>query len=257
MELSANTVWCSFSQLQKLSWRRYCVSVTQIDSEDEEADYYEDEEENDDVPEWTDQLMTTVAAEVRRRRKERGMSAQELADACAAIGHPIPRNVIANMESGRRSVLPLVDVIVLAEALDTHPALLIYPLGHVRELQRLPLQYPTSPWDAMSWFVGESGEGQDAALVNAFHEYRRQEAVAFTAWNAMGNYRHDAEIATDPKMRAQAQRGEEQAIKRLETAAAHLQTTRSRLQRILGPSGNLPPGLEALTADIPDGKDSI
>ncbi len=47
------------------------------------------------------------------------MSAQDLADRCAEIGHPIPRNVIANMESGRRATLPLVDVLVLAEALRT------------------------------------------------------------------------------------------------------------------------------------------
>jgi hypothetical protein len=151
--------------------------VTQTELDDEDADYFEDEEENDDVPEWTAQVMATVAAEVRHRRKERGMSAQELANACAAIGHPIPRNVIANMESGRRSVLPLVDVIVLAEALDTHPALLIYPLGHVSELQRLPLQYPTPTWDAMSWFTGESGSGPDRALVQAFREYDRQGVI--------------------------------------------------------------------------------
>jgi ribosome-binding protein aMBF1 (putative translation factor) len=77
--------------------------VTQLDPDDGTArDDYEDEEDYD-VPEWTDQVVATVAAEVRRRRKEKGMSAQELADACAEIGHPIPRNVIANMESGRRS----------------------------------------------------------------------------------------------------------------------------------------------------------
>ena len=69
--------------------------------------------DEDDVPEWVDQVMATVAAEVRRRRKELGMSAQDLADACAELGHPIPRNVIANMESGRRADLPLVEVMVL------------------------------------------------------------------------------------------------------------------------------------------------
>ena len=77
--------------------------------------------DGDDVPEWVDQVMSTVAGEVRRRRKEAGWSAQDLADKCEEIGHPIPRNVIANMESGRRSNLPLVDVMVLAEALNTPP----------------------------------------------------------------------------------------------------------------------------------------
>ena len=65
------------------------------------------------------------------------MSAQDLADRCEEMGHPIPRNVIANMESGRRANLPLVDVMVLARALRTNPICLIYPIGYVAEVQRL------------------------------------------------------------------------------------------------------------------------
>lgn len=220
-------------------------------------DNFEDEEESDDVPEWTAQVMATVAAEVRRRRKERDMSAQELADACAAIGHPIPRNVIANMESGRRSILPLVDVIVLAEALGTHPALLIFPLGHVKDLQRLPLQHPTPTWDAMSWFIGESGDDLDSALVQAFRERGHQEVIAFNAWNDMRSHRGDTRVATDSASREQAERAEAQAVKRLKTSTAQLRATRLRIQRILGPEVDLPPGLEALASDIPDEKDSI
>lgn len=231
--------------------------MTQIDPDDGTAhDDYEDEEDYD-VPEWTDQVMATVAAEVRRRRKERDMSAQELADACAAIGHPIPRNVIANMESGRRSVLPLVDVIVLAEALGTHPALLIYPLGHVSEVQRLPLQHPTPTWDAMGWFTGESGYGLDAALVKAFRAKGRQESIAFNAWNDMQSHNDAARRAAGPGGREEAERDADQAIKRLKTAAAHVRTARSQIEHILGPTVSLPPDVEALTADIPDGKDSI
>jgi hypothetical protein len=231
--------------------------VTQTHPEDEDIDYFDDEEENDDVPEWTTQVMATVAAEVRRRRKERGMSAQELADACAEIGHPIPRNVIANMESGRRSILPLVDVIVLAEALGTHPALLIYPLGRVSELQRLPLQHPTPTWDAMSWFTGDSGHGADAAIVQAFRQYNRQGVFAFNAWNDMRSHRQEAATATDPVKRQQAEHAETQAIGHLETAAAQLRATRSRIQHILGPAAEFPPGLETLISDIPNRKDSI
>lgn len=65
-----------------------------------------DDGDEDDVPEWADHVMATVANEVKRRRKEIGWSAQQLSDRCKDIGHPIPRNVIANMESGRRTNLP-------------------------------------------------------------------------------------------------------------------------------------------------------
>jgi transcriptional regulator with XRE-family HTH domain len=231
--------------------------VTQLDPDDGTArDDYEDEEDYD-VPEWTDQVVATVAAEVRRRRKEKGMSAQELAVACAEIGHPIPRNVIANMESGRRSVLPLVDVIVLAEALGTHPALLIFPLGHVSQVQRLPLQDAVSPWEAMSWFDGDSGYSMDRALIRAFREYQRHEATSIDAWNDMRNYDSDARSVTDPKRREHARQATERAIARLETAIARSTASRQRIRRILGPSGQLPPDLSALTSDIPNRTDSI
>ncbi|MEV6009183.1 helix-turn-helix transcriptional regulator [Streptomyces sp. NPDC051976] len=230
--------------------------MTQLDPDDGTADDYEDEEDYD-VPEWTDQVMATVAAEVRRRRKERDMSAQELADACAEIGHPIPRNVIANMESGRRSILPLVDVIVLAEALGTHPALLIFPLGHISQVQRLPLQDAVSPWEAMSWFDGDSGYGMDGALVRAFREYQRHEATTFDAWNDMRNRDNDAQSATDPKKRAHARQAAERAIARLETATAHSNASRERIRRILGPSGQLPRDLRSLTSDTLNRTDSI
>ena len=70
------------------------------------------------------------------------MSAQDLADRCEEIGHPIPRNVIANMESGRRTNLPLVEVMVLAEALRTTPICLIIPVGRVDEFQAAPPAHP-------------------------------------------------------------------------------------------------------------------
>ncbi|MEV0282454.1 helix-turn-helix transcriptional regulator, partial [Streptomyces sp. NPDC050610] len=66
------------------------------------------DDEEDGFPEWVDRVKANVAGEVRRRRKEKGWSAQDLADRCERLGHPIPRNVIANMESGRRASLPLV-----------------------------------------------------------------------------------------------------------------------------------------------------
>ncbi|MET9958860.1 hypothetical protein ABZ128_07175 [Streptomyces sp. NPDC006326] len=58
------------------------------------------------------------------------------------------------MESDRRAVLPLVEVMVLAEALYTHPLRLIYPVGYVEEVQQLPLTYPVDTAKAMRWFAG-------------------------------------------------------------------------------------------------------
>ena len=74
------------------------------------------------------------------------MSAERLAQVCSEIGYPIPRNVIANMESGRRTSLPLVDVIVLAKALETNPISLIFPVGYIEHLRRTaPARRPDRP----------------------------------------------------------------------------------------------------------------
>jgi hypothetical protein len=73
----------------------------------------------------------------------------------------------------------------------------------------------------------------------------------------MRAYRGDVKIATNSEKREQAERAEEQAITRLETAAANLRATRSRIQRILGPAVNLPPGLETLASEVPNEKDTI
>ncbi|MFD9136203.1 transcriptional regulator [Streptomyces bottropensis] len=95
-----------------------------------------------------------------------GWSAQDLADACEQLGHPIPRNVIANMESGRRANLPLVDVMVLAAALETYPVCLIFPVGYVERTQELPFQDLMPTWDALRRFTGDEDMPlHDAGLV--------------------------------------------------------------------------------------------
>ncbi len=141
---------------------------------------YEEDTEADDL-EWEDHVMATVAGEVRRRRKELRWSAQDLADRCEAIGYPIPRNVIANMESGRRAVLPLVEVMVLAKALRMSPISLIYPVGYVDEVRQLPYEEPQPAWDALQWFTGnESAEDATDHMLDHFlaHDLELRSALA-------------------------------------------------------------------------------
>ena len=80
---------------------RYSVLVTQ----------------NDD---WPARVAATVAREVRRYRESQRpkMSAQQLADRTAELGAPIPRSVLANLESGRRETVSVAEILVLAAALE-------------------------------------------------------------------------------------------------------------------------------------------
>lgn len=82
------------------------------------------------------------------------MSAQQLADRCAALGFPLGRSVIANFENGRRPTISVPELLVLAYALGVPPIALLFPVG--REATVEPLPGRTAPtWDALRWFTGE------------------------------------------------------------------------------------------------------
>lgn len=88
--------------------------------------------------EWSARLAGMIANEVRRYRKREGMTAQQLSEACAAIGMEIPRSVIANLESGRRAAVSVAELLVLAAALRVAPAQLIFPVGYEKQVEGLP-----------------------------------------------------------------------------------------------------------------------
>ncbi|MCF3123143.1 helix-turn-helix transcriptional regulator [Streptomyces arenae] len=195
-------------------------------------------DDEDDVPEWVDQVMATVADEVRRRRKELGWSAQDLADKCKEIGHPIPRNVIANMESGRRSNLPLVDVMVLAEVLNTPPICLIYPVGYVDDVQRLPLQHPTSTLNALHWFTGEDTElGADDDMLRYFRAHHAAEEQLRKARRDEEYARYHAETAPNADRKAEALRSQARAAEAADDAESRLR----RIRAFIREEGVTPP----------------
>lgn len=195
--------------------------------------------DEDDIPEWTDQVMATVATEVRRRRKELGWSAQELADTCADLGHPIPRNVIANMESGRRSTLPLVDVIVLAAALDTSPILLLYPLGYTARIQKLPLTEAVTTWEALRWFTGEAGDsfGMEDQMLRNFRAHQHHQASALAAVRDADYAQWQARSANTPEKREDAQRRANNFAREAAHHTKRLRNARSFIEK----AGGTPP----------------
>jgi transcriptional regulator with XRE-family HTH domain len=101
-------------------------------------------------------MARQVAREVRRYREMRRprMSVQRLADRTAELGMPIPRSVLANLESGRRETVSVAEVLVLAAALDVAPIELISPVGFDEETEMLPGSM-MDPLYAMRWFTGE------------------------------------------------------------------------------------------------------
>jgi transcriptional regulator with XRE-family HTH domain len=133
---------------------------------------------------WPDRFVRTVAGEVRRYRKQARMSAQQLSDRCEALGLPIKRSVLANLESGRRTTISVPELLILAEALGVVPMLLLFPLGREETVEVLPGRQ-VDPWDAVRWFDGVSAdpgnrnaEPSDRIVYSAVNLYGLHEQAA-------------------------------------------------------------------------------
>lgn len=71
----------------------------------------------------TQNLTEVIARQVKKLRTEQRLSAQALADLCAKLGSAeINRDVIANLESGRRRSVTVAEVAILAFALGVSPS---------------------------------------------------------------------------------------------------------------------------------------
>ncbi|WNF27826.1 helix-turn-helix transcriptional regulator [Streptomyces sp. C11-1] len=207
---------------------------------------YEQDDE-DDFLEWEDHVMATVAGEVRRRRKELRWSAQDLADRCEEIGYPIPRNVIANMESGRRATLPLVEIMVLAKALRVSPISLIYPVGYVADVRQLPFENPRPAWDALQWFVGGSTvEDATNSMLDHFLAHDLELRSALAAVESEDYERWKVKTAPNRVQREAAER----ALARYTAQATQARHELLRHRDAIREAGGIPPHLPLSLADI-------
>lgn len=112
---------------------------------------------------WAEQLAHGVARELRRHRERRGLSAQELADACAEMGMPMQRSVIANFENGRRASVGVAELLVFAAVLKIPPVWLIAPMGFEESVRILPKD-DGDPYAAAMWFCGGNArDGEEEA----------------------------------------------------------------------------------------------
>ncbi|MFI1740865.1 helix-turn-helix domain-containing protein [Streptomyces sioyaensis] len=156
---------------------------------------------------WQGRLTQQVADAVRDYRKLRGLSAQGLADACAALGHAIPRTSIANLENGRRSGVEIAELLVFAKALGVPPIALILPIGMAGSVEVLPGQ-ELPIWDAVSWITAETliGEEPEPGTVNEVIFELRAHAQAISTLRRAIEFaeeaRRGANLIRDPQQRA-------------------------------------------------------
>lgn len=103
-------------------------------------------------PDWAHGWSRRIGRNLARLRKEGGLSARELSERCTALGYQVPRNTIANVESGRKREVSVQELAVLAAALGTSPLALVYDPAEA-SVEVLPGRVGRTA-DAASWFAG-------------------------------------------------------------------------------------------------------
>jgi transcriptional regulator with XRE-family HTH domain len=107
---------------------------------------------------WAAGCADVLATRIRHRRAQLRWSAADLAEACVAVGYPIPRNVLLKLESGVRRYATTSELFVLAAALGVPPVWLLLPVGGETAFEYLPgCEMPVD--QALRWVDGTEGVG--------------------------------------------------------------------------------------------------
>jgi hypothetical protein len=115
-----------------------------------------------------------IADAVAGRRNELGWSAERLAEEMAAVAVPWTRDVVVNLENGRRKSIAVHELLTLAWVLDIpNPVDLLVPHGHGLEAVAFPVTpgILVNPELVRAWFAGETGPlrplivGQESELL--------------------------------------------------------------------------------------------
>lgn len=88
------------------------------------------------------------------------MSAQALADACAAFNFPIGRGTIAKLENGGRESIGVHELVVIAAALGVPPVDLLFP--GALETRHLNERAEEVPEPTVEYFPGDTIAGRTA-----------------------------------------------------------------------------------------------
>ncbi|UVO14643.1 helix-turn-helix domain-containing protein [Mycobacterium sp. SVM_VP21] len=124
---------------------------------------------------------------MERARKAVGWSASRLSDRCRELGVPIHRVALGKMETGERT--PTVDELtVIAAALNTSPAMLLFGTDLVEGSVALLPSLRTSADHALQWFSGKSSLTPDAQ--SAYSQANRPISLARDLETARHMLRH-------------------------------------------------------------------
>ena len=129
---------------------------------------------------WDERLVWHIAFAIRRLRKEQQMSAQKLADRTTELGYTVSRTTVSDLENGRRKYITVTELLLLAAALNTTPAALVYPGPCTRDMEALPdTQVPEAL--AVQWFGGSLATPPPWADPDLYEKNRADIATAISS----------------------------------------------------------------------------
>jgi len=105
---------------------------------------------------WAARYTRVIAGEIRRYRQQRGLSAQQVSDACAKAGLEISRSTLADLENGRRENITVTELLMLAAVLDVPPVQLMLPVLRGENTAEILPELSAPVWDAALWIRGEA-----------------------------------------------------------------------------------------------------
>jgi transcriptional regulator with XRE-family HTH domain len=157
---------------------------------------------------WSKQLTARVAEQLRRFRKEAGLTVAQVAQLCTEHGLAVPGTTITNLENGRRHSVDLAEFLVLAEVLGVPPINILFPLDTAPTVDVLPGQQ-VSTWAGLAWFTGETAsteaapKGSQRELLDVFRAHGDAVAAAHASISLGKERRRKANTTLDPARRAE------------------------------------------------------
>lgn len=106
---------------------------------------------------WGDETHQRIANAIKAARKGK-YTAEQIAEQCAELRHPISRGMLANLETGRLRNITVADLLAVAMALGVPPISLLYP-GMPDEVVDLMPDQPCHNYQAIAWFTGSEDLG--------------------------------------------------------------------------------------------------
>lgn len=121
---------------------------------------------------WGERFILRVAARIRDTRRAQGYSVRELAERTKTLGHEVTRQVLVNLEAGRRGSLSIDDLFVIAHALAVNPLFLVFDQSQMGRPNEVLPDLLVPEWMGMQWARSAPGPISSGLYEMDFDEAR-------------------------------------------------------------------------------------